>query len=63
MVELFRFGVSLLSTGARAEWHAKVREAEDLGFDIVHVTDHLGMPRPFRPWYPPQRQRTYELDP
>jgi probable F420-dependent oxidoreductase len=37
----------MLSTGTRAEWHAKVREAEDLGFDILHVTDHLGMSAPF----------------
>jgi alkanesulfonate monooxygenase SsuD/methylene tetrahydromethanopterin reductase-like flavin-dependent oxidoreductase (luciferase family) len=43
----FRFGVSMLGTGPRAQWHAKAREAEDLGFDVLHVTDHFGMAAPF----------------
>jgi len=43
----FRFGVSLLSGGTAAAWQAKVRQAADLGYDIVQVPDHLGMPAPF----------------
>jgi probable F420-dependent oxidoreductase len=43
----FRFGVSLLSGGAPADWQARVRQAADLGYDIVQVPDHLGTPAPF----------------
>jgi probable F420-dependent oxidoreductase len=43
----FRFGVSLLPAGSRSGWQAKARQAEDLGYDIVQVPDHLGMPAPF----------------
>jgi probable F420-dependent oxidoreductase len=43
----FRFGVSLLSGGTAAAWQSKVQRAADLGFDIVQVPDHLGMPAPF----------------
>jgi probable F420-dependent oxidoreductase len=47
MARALRFGVSMLSTGTRAEWHGKARQAEDLGYDILHVTDHFGMAAPF----------------
>ncbi|MFJ6704933.1 MULTISPECIES: TIGR03621 family F420-dependent LLM class oxidoreductase [unclassified Streptomyces] len=43
----FRFGVSLLTSASAAEWRAKCRRAEDLGYDVLLVPDHLGMPAPF----------------
>ncbi len=42
-----RFGVNMFVTGSRHEWRAKCRRAEELGFDVVGVADHLGMPAPF----------------
>ncbi|MER5767879.1 TIGR03621 family F420-dependent LLM class oxidoreductase [Streptomyces sp. NPDC001985] len=42
----FRFGVGIHTPTTRAEWVAKVRAAEDLGYDAVSVSDHLGMPAP-----------------
>jgi probable F420-dependent oxidoreductase len=43
----FRFGVSLFNAGSRSAWRARVREAEDLGYDALQVADHLGVPAPF----------------
>ncbi|QFQ95774.1 LLM class F420-dependent oxidoreductase [Streptomyces phaeolivaceus] len=43
----FRFGVSLLSPTSGEEWRAKCRRAEQLGYDVILVPDHLGMPAPF----------------
>jgi probable F420-dependent oxidoreductase len=44
----FRFGASLLSVGSsRSAWRARVREVEDLGYDILQVPDHLGAAAPF----------------
>jgi probable F420-dependent oxidoreductase len=44
----FRFGVSLLNVASsRSDWRARVREAGDLGYDVLHVSDHLGMMAPF----------------
>jgi probable F420-dependent oxidoreductase len=43
----FRFGVSLFPGGASAAWQSKVRQAADLGYDIVQVPDHLGLSAPF----------------
>lgn len=43
----FRFGVSLHVGGPRSAWQAKARQAEDLGYDIVQVPDHLDTPAPF----------------
>lgn len=43
----FRFGVTMLSTGSRTEWIAKCRRAEELGYDVIGVPDHLGLPSPF----------------
>jgi probable F420-dependent oxidoreductase len=37
----FRFGVSIWSAPSRAEWKAKARKAEDLGFDVLTMPDHL----------------------
>ena len=42
----FRFGVALVVPGSRAEWMAKCRQAEDLGYDVVGVVDHLGRVAP-----------------
>lgn len=47
MVRAFRFGVGLGSLGGRAEWAAKCRKAEQLGFDVVQVPDHLDALAPF----------------
>ncbi|MFI9585697.1 LLM class F420-dependent oxidoreductase [Streptomyces sp. NPDC052236] len=43
----FRFGVTLVSPSPRREWAEKSRKAEDLGFDVLAVPDHLGAPAPF----------------
>jgi probable F420-dependent oxidoreductase len=43
----FRFGISLVETAPRAAWRAKARHAEDLGYDIIQLPDHLGTPAPF----------------
>ncbi|MFI6660982.1 LLM class F420-dependent oxidoreductase [Streptomyces sp. NPDC050523] len=43
----FRFGVSLTSPAPAGDWHAKCRRAEELGYDVIHVPDHLGMVAPF----------------
>ncbi len=43
----FRFGVNLLKADDRAQWLAKCALAERLGYDVILVPDHLGMPAPF----------------
>ncbi|NEA50920.1 LLM class F420-dependent oxidoreductase [Streptomyces sp. SID10815] len=43
----FRFGVNLLNPGSAAEWRAKCRRAEELGYDVLLVPDHLGWVAPF----------------
>ncbi|MET8858374.1 LLM class F420-dependent oxidoreductase [Streptomyces sp. NPDC004579] len=43
----FRFGVSLIAPATGAEWAARCRRAEELGYDVITVADHLGMPAPF----------------
>jgi probable F420-dependent oxidoreductase len=43
----FRFGVSLLAATTRSDWHASIREAESLGYDVLQVPDHIGLPAPF----------------
>ncbi|MEU4842331.1 TIGR03621 family F420-dependent LLM class oxidoreductase [Nocardia testacea] len=47
MSAAFRFGVNLLSPVGRAEWQERCRRAETLGYDVIAVADHLGMPSPF----------------
>lgn len=42
----FRFGVNMGLPGPRAEWVDKSRRAEALGYDVLAVPDHLGMPAP-----------------
>ncbi|MFE1885468.1 LLM class F420-dependent oxidoreductase [Streptomyces diastatochromogenes] len=43
----FRFGVNLLTPAPAGEWRAKCRRAEQLGYDVILIPDHLGMPAPF----------------
>ncbi|BCK55595.1 LLM class F420-dependent oxidoreductase [Nocardia wallacei] len=43
----FRFGVNLFNSASRAEWVEKCRKAEQLGFDVLGVPDHLGFSAPF----------------
>ncbi|MEU3353920.1 LLM class F420-dependent oxidoreductase [Streptomyces sp. NPDC037389] len=43
----FRFAVNMLNAGTSAEWREKCRRAETLGYDVILVPDHLGMPAPF----------------
>lgn len=54
----FRFGVTLTTAtattattattaGGRREWLAKCRRAESIGYDVIGLPDHLGMPAPF----------------
>ena len=43
----FRFGVNLLTPASADEWRVKCRRAEELGYDVLLVPDHLGMPAPF----------------
>ncbi|OIK25250.1 TIGR03621 family F420-dependent LLM class oxidoreductase [Streptomyces malaysiense] len=43
----FRFGVNLLTPASGAEWRAKCRRAEELGYDVILVPDHLGWVAPF----------------
>jgi probable F420-dependent oxidoreductase len=43
----FRFGASLFNVGSRSAWRDRVREVENLGYDVLQVPDHLGMPSPF----------------
>lgn len=43
----FRFGVNLLVPAPAEEWRAKCRRAEELGYDVILVPDHLGMVAPF----------------
>ncbi|BCI55122.1 LLM class F420-dependent oxidoreductase [Mycolicibacterium litorale] len=43
----FRFGVGLHSAASLQEVQDAARRAEDRGFDVLHVPDHLGAPAPF----------------
>lgn len=43
----FRFGVGMTATGSRKNWIEKCRKAEDMGYDVIGVADHIGMPAPF----------------
>ncbi|MEC3917517.1 LLM class F420-dependent oxidoreductase [Nocardia sp. CDC160] len=47
MVLPFRFGVNLTAPTSRTEWIQTCRRAEALGYDVIGVPDHLGMPAPF----------------
>lgn len=47
MTRPFRFGVNLVETADLGPWRAKCRRGEELGYDVLLVPDHLGMPAPF----------------
>ncbi|WP_141810905.1 LLM class F420-dependent oxidoreductase [Nocardia bhagyanarayanae] len=42
-----RFGVNMVTSESRSRWVEKCRRAEELGFDVIGVADHLGLPAPF----------------
>lgn len=43
----FRFGVNLATTPVSSDWQAKCRQAEDLGYDTITVSDYLDRQSPF----------------
>jgi probable F420-dependent oxidoreductase len=43
----FRFGVNMVVPESRANWVEKCRRAEEFGYDVIGVADHLGLPAPF----------------
>ncbi|QXJ25189.1 LLM class F420-dependent oxidoreductase [Actinomadura graeca] len=43
----FRFGFNLFDIGSRGELAGRCRRAEDYGYDVALVPDHLGSPAPF----------------
>ncbi|MFH9087063.1 TIGR03621 family F420-dependent LLM class oxidoreductase [Streptomyces sp. NPDC017673] len=42
-----RFGVNFTKLEDRASWRDKSRRAEELGYHVITVPDHIGMPSPF----------------
>ncbi|WP_405568249.1 LLM class F420-dependent oxidoreductase [Streptomyces sp. NBC_01167] len=47
MARPFRFAVNMLTPTDGPEWRRKCRRAEELGYDVIQVPDHLGMMAPF----------------
>lgn len=47
MAKDFRFGVGVMRGTSRTALEHAARRAEDFGFDVMHVPDHLGGPAPF----------------
>ncbi|MET8684385.1 LLM class F420-dependent oxidoreductase [Streptomyces sp. NPDC004732] len=47
MTRPFRFGVNMVTSAGGEEWAKKCRRAEELGYDVILVPDHLGAPAPF----------------
>ncbi|WP_238847295.1 TIGR03621 family F420-dependent LLM class oxidoreductase [Nocardia arthritidis] len=43
----FRFGIGLSADASMSDWQHQARAAEDLGYDVIMVSDHLGMAAPF----------------
>ncbi|MGP3976044.1 LLM class F420-dependent oxidoreductase [Streptomyces sp. 8N114] len=43
----FRFGVNMVSFDSGEEFRRRCRRAEEQGYDVIHVPDHLGMCAPF----------------
>ncbi|HEY4456753.1 MAG TPA: TIGR03621 family F420-dependent LLM class oxidoreductase [Pseudonocardiaceae bacterium] len=43
----FRFSVNMFDIENAKAWQDKARRAEELGFDVLHLPDHLGAPSPF----------------
>ena len=46
MAKDFRFGPGLHAARSLRKVQDAARRAEDLGFDVLHVPDHLGAPAP-----------------
>ncbi|KGI69725.1 LLM class F420-dependent oxidoreductase [Mycolicibacterium rufum] len=47
MARRFRFGIGVMRGASRNKIIESARRAEDLGYDVLHVPDHLGGPAPF----------------
>ncbi|MEU6679806.1 TIGR03621 family F420-dependent LLM class oxidoreductase [Streptomyces sp. NPDC046925] len=47
MTRPFRFGVNMMKPAGGADWRDRCRRAEQLGYDVILVPDHLGMVAPF----------------
>ncbi|PEG33751.1 F420-dependent oxidoreductase [Mycolicibacterium agri] len=47
MAREFRFGVGLRVAKSLSAVQDAARRAEDLGFDVLHLPDHIGAPAPF----------------
>jgi probable F420-dependent oxidoreductase len=47
MTKDFRFGVGLRAAKSLSSLQDEARRAEDLGFDVLHLPDHIGAPAPF----------------
>ena len=47
MPATFRFGIGIRILKSAERFHAKVRRFAELGYDVVHLPDHLGAPAPF----------------
>ncbi len=47
MTKDFRFGVGLRVAKSISSVQDEARRAEDLGFDVLHLPDHIGAPAPF----------------
>ena len=47
VVKDFRFGFGLHAAKSESSVQEAARRAEDLGYDVLHVPDHLGAPAPF----------------
>ena len=47
MTKDFRFGVGLRVAKSLSSVQDAARRAEDLGFDVLHLPDHIGAPAPF----------------
>ncbi|MEU2490213.1 TIGR03621 family F420-dependent LLM class oxidoreductase [Streptomyces sp. NPDC007883] len=47
MMKSFRFGITMVTPADGVAWRARCRRAEELGYDVIQVPDHLGMVAPF----------------
>jgi probable F420-dependent oxidoreductase len=47
MTRDFRFGIGLSATPSQTRWQDTARRAEDFGYDVLLVPDHLGAAAPF----------------
>ncbi|MFC8079021.1 TIGR03621 family F420-dependent LLM class oxidoreductase [Streptomyces sp. NPDC057307] len=47
MTRPFRFGVNMVTPASGADWRKRCERAEELGYDVILVPDHLGMVAPF----------------